>query len=428
MALILRGQAAPKGQAGLGMAPQEGGSRAQRGERGFALIFVLALVAVIVAVLSEIIFESGIVAQSIAADRDRVNAEMAALTGAEFATLLVTIEAGIDAEVTKLTGAGAPGGMGEMIRQEVDKRKAEMKAALGGKELFQMLDGLPIGNDGLDAIGDLAKINVNALLDEQLVNAVKSIPGQFVLTTTVENSKLNLNLLNGENRAAMEDALERLFSGEREGKWLEEKGWTPQRLMTNLSDYVDKQNTDRMDNSEESVQYEKLKFTHGPKNGPFESMDEIRRVPGFHDDEIYSVFSKYFTVWPMKGEEKSTDINQAPVELLSALLTPQGQERQDAGLDQLEDMRSEAKGFSQQQQVSEFLDRNFRVNTDEKSRRIASRVLGFKSTTYRVEIEGRAGGSRRTLLLVLQKAPPKAGAQPPTGQQGPLRVLVKRFL
>ena len=68
----------------------------RRSERGMALIFVLSLVGVIMAVMGEVFFQAQITVRSSIGEQDRMRAEAAALTGAQFALFLIALESQVD--------------------------------------------------------------------------------------------------------------------------------------------------------------------------------------------------------------------------------------------------------------------------------------------------------------------------------------------
>ena len=372
--------------------------RRKKNERGLALIFVLSLITVILMIVGELLFEGQITVRNSVGERDRQRAEMAALTGAQFAKLLITLQTQI-ADLTDDNNKSLP----PQVKAAAKGMADGMKAQLGGKSLFQMLDGFPIGAEGLDSIKDLSKVNISAMLDESLLNALKAVPGYFVIKSTNESGKLNVNLLEGSERVRTMQALTRLFSTPREAKFLEEKGYPPARLAANIKDYIDRDNSDEIDKGDEESQYTKLNFSHRPKNGRLESLEELRRIPGFHDDEIYNLFSPYLTVWPLDAHEKSLDINEASVELLAALLTKEGNEPNEQEFDKLEDFRSENKTFSKVQELSDFF-----TTQDKDTKEIISRLVGLRSSVYRVEVRGVSNGTERSLVMVFEHTQPKS--------------------
>lgn len=389
-------------------------------ERGMALILVLSLVGVILTVLAEILLQSQISVRTIIGERDKTKAELCALTGAQFAQLLISL----DLQLADLTDDGNTK-LPPQIKAIAKEMLGGLKQSLGGKNLGALLDGFPIGAESFDATGDLAKLGINALLDESLVNALKAVPGKFVLETSNESRKLNINSLGASaEKGLMLTALTRLFSTPNEAKFLEEKGFPPNKLAGAVKDYIDSDNNDEIDRSDETSQYERLGFKHKPKNGRLESLEELRRVPGFHDDEIYNLFTPYLTVWPLDAQGKSLDINQAAVELVSALMTKEGSEVNDAELDKLEDFRSKQQTFSKIQDVSQFFQNM--TNPDPMAKNLLSGLTGMKTSVYRVVVHGYAQGSEAVYEMVLEATKPKAGSKEPPAS--PVRIVYQRFM
>ena len=411
----------------------------KRDEKGLALIFVLSLTGVIIALLGEILFQSQITIQTSVGEADRLKAEASALTGAQFAKLVV----GMDAQLTQASDEKSK--LPKEIKEASKGARKMIRDQLGGKDLSQMLDGFPIGAQGFEGIQDLAKVNINALLDETLLKALKTVPGYFVLKTTNESGKFNLNLLEGSEKKVAFLSLKRIFSLPREARFLEEKGYPPERLAANITDYVDRDSISEVDRGDEIAQYTKEKFKHGPKNAKLESIEELRRIPGMHDDEIFNVFAPYFTVWPMDAKEKSLDVNAASVELLAALFTPGGQDVNQGEFDKLEDKRFEDETVTQERDLPNVLG----GAQDPESKQILSRILGVSSNVYRVEVRGVSGNVERKYTLVMEAVRPKGAskgsgssgsnaanpsgsAEPSTGGdanalEAPVRIVYQRF-
>lgn len=372
-----------------------------RRDEGLALIMVMSLIVVVLSVMGEIIFQSEVTSRAAVGERDKVRAEISALTGAQFATMLVLLDSAIGA-----------------LPPEI---KTMVSAQLGDMRIGKLLDGIPLGAESFDPespIGAQTK-DLFSAFDEGLVNALKSIPGYFVLTTTDESGKLNVNLLaQPQYKDTMKEQLTRLFSGERETKFLEEKNLSPQRLVANLVDYVDKNTTDEIQGGDESAEYTSSKFEHGPKNGPFESLEELRRVPGFSDDEVYGIFTPYLTVWPMAPEEKSLNINIAPIEMLAAL-SASGRELNDETFDKIEDDRFENKTVTDTRSVNEFIDTHLGATTSAGIKRLAT----IESNVFKIEVRGVSNGVERVYVMVLDRSKNKNVRDAP-----PVRLVYQRFL
>ncbi|NBO39021.1 hypothetical protein EBU99_10605 [bacterium] len=427
-----------------------------RKQRGMALIFVLSLVGVIIAVMGEVFFQAQITVKSSIGEQDRMRAEAAALTGAQFALFLISLE-------SQVNDVGDNKNLPTAVAAQLQGIPAMIKSQLGGKNLSELLNGFPIGSQGLEEIKDLSKINISASMDEGLVSALQNIQGYFVLDVSNESAKLNLNLFTFQPASDVAfESLIRIFSMPRESKWLEEKGFPPKRLAANIKDYIDRDKVDSGDAGDEMSQYGDGpgKVPGRPKNAALESLEELRKIPGFNDDEIFNVFSPYFTIWPLAPKDsKLLDINIAKVELLSALVTPPGRDVEDTIVDRIEDKRAESAFVSKPQELDDLI-----PSQDRMTREIRSRIFNWKSRLYRVNVRGVSGKVERTYQLILEKnanasentlndrkpdgtaatagAPPTAGTPPPAGdgqaptpgskipdsQKAPLRVVYQRFL
>ncbi|NBX16512.1 MAG: hypothetical protein EBR09_04015 [Proteobacteria bacterium] len=420
--------------------------RNRKNERGMALIFVLSLVGVIIAVMGEVFFQAQITVRSSIGEQDRMKAEGAALTGAQFALFLIALE-------TQVNDIGDNKDIPEPFASQLSAVPALVKSQLGGKSLSELLNGFPIGAQGLDEIKDLSKINISASMDEGLLNALKAVQGYFVINVANESSKMNLNLFSYQPALDVAfEALLRVFSTPRESMWLEQKGYPPKRLAANIRDYIDRDKIDSGDSGDEASQYGDGpgRVPGRPKNAALESLEELRKIPGFHDDEIFNVFSPYFTIWPLAPKDsKLLDSNFAKIELLSALVTPPGREIEDTIVDRLEDKRAEGFSISKPQDLDDLIS-----SSDRMTKEIRSRFLGWKTNLYRINVRGVSGKVERTYQLIVEKskgtadkrkdekkddkaapagtdggaAAAAAPVSAPDSQKAPFRIVYQRFL
>jgi type II secretory pathway component PulK len=430
----------------------------EKSQRGMALIFVLSLVGVIMAVMGEVFFQAQITVRSSNGEQERMRAEAAALTGAQFALFLIALEA-------QVNDVGENKNLPPALSSQLAAIPAMVKSQLGGKNLSELLNGFPIGSQGLETIKDLSKINLSASLDEGLLEALQNIQGYFVVDVSNESAKLNLNLFTYQPSSDVTfEALLRLFSMPREARWLEEKGYSPKRLAANIKDYIDRDKIDSADAGDEVSQYGDGpgRVPGRPKNAALESMEELRKIPGFNDDEIFRVFSPYFTIWPLAPKDsKLLDFNVAKIELLSSLVTAPGQEIEDTIVDRIEDKRAEGAFVSKPQELDDLIS-----SPERMTREIRSRLFFWKTQIYRVNVRGVSGNVERTYQMVLEKnaaavdnlrkdkkpaapagsapdaaptpadpaaAPPADNAGAPASpildsQKSPLRIVYQRFL
>ncbi len=366
-----------------------------RREQGLALVLVLSLVGVILSMLAEVLFESEVVSRASIGERDRAKAEMAAVTGAQLALFFVDLEA----QVEFLKGnEGIPPG----IKAGIDAMTKTLEDQLGGRSLSQILNDFPIGSQGFETIEDFAQLNLSKLADEKLIAALNAVPGYFVVKVSDESQKLNLNFLADRSLSKhMRNALIRVFSLPQEREFLDSLGYSPERLASNMQDYIDTDNKDSMESSDELSPYTQAKFTHTAKNGPLESLEELRRVPGFHIDEIYRVFSPYFTVWPMQADKEQWNIDKAPNELVAALTTPPENEVNDPLMDRLEDRLAAGEKFGQDKNRRNFKE-FFKEGgvSDKTTEEILRWLAGFQSSVYKIVVRGVSNQVERVFELV----------------------------
>jgi type II secretory pathway component PulK len=389
-------------------------------QKGLALIFVLSLVGVILVVMGEVFFQAQISVKSSLGEQDRMRAEAAALTGAQFALFLISLEA-------QVNDVGENKNLPAAVASQLSAVPAMVKSQLGGKNLSELLNGFPIGSQGLNEISDLSKINISASLDEGLVDALRNIQGYFVLDVSNESAKLNLNLFTYQPSGdVVFESLQRMFSTARESRWLEEKGFPPRRLAANIKDYIDRDKIDSADSSDELSQYGDGpgRIPGRPKNGALESLEELRMIPGFHDDEIFNVFTPYLTIWPLAPKDsKLIDFNVAKIEFLASLLTPPGRDIEDTIVDRIEDRRADGAVVSKPQELDDLI-----TSQDRMTREIRSRMFNWKTQLYRVNVRGVSGKVERTYQMILEKnaaavdnlrKDKKAAAAQPTAQPNP---------
>jgi type II secretory pathway component PulK len=371
-------------------------AKARTREKGLALVLVLSLIGVIISMLAEVLFESEVVSRASVGERDRAKAEMAAITGAQLALFFVDLDSRIKA---LKASTSIPDG----LKAGIDALIGGFEAQMGGRSIAQILNDFPIGSQGFESIESLTQLNLSKLADEKLIKALSAVPGYFVVNVSDESIKLNLNFLADRSLSKhMQAALVRLFSTTREKDFLLNFGIEPERLASNMLDYIDSDNKDSLESSDESGPYLQAKFSHLPKNGPLESLEELRRIPGFHIDEVYDVFSPYFTVWPMQADQQQWNIDKAPNELVAALTTPPNNEVNDPLMDSLEDRLAAGDTFGKSKEpIRDF--KQFLSDggiTDKTTEELLRWLAGFESKVYKITVRGVSNQVERVYELV----------------------------
>lgn len=339
-------------------------------QNGFALIFVLVFIAMIMGVVGDVVYQTQVSARGTAEERSILDAQTSAITGVEFAKLLIN------------------------LNSLSEKYQGNPLIPIP-KKMYSLMNGQPIGSSALKKLEEFSGADILNKVDPHIQKALDVVPGYFVLNISSENSKFNLNTLQANNSADAQKALLRLFSSPDSLKFIESLGYTPQQLVDNLTSYIKILPTTPYSQND----YDKIEAKYKPKNAALESLEEIRRIPGFHLDDIFNMYSPYFTIWPISGIQGTININSAPIELIATLLTPDAQEIVDQNWDQLEEDLDRAPI---QQKANEWFSNNLNgFKNDHVSEKIAN-FFGNNDNIFKVESRGVANGVEKTLVIVFQ--------------------------
>ncbi|WGL59287.1 type II secretion system protein GspK [Pigmentibacter sp. JX0631] len=343
--------------------------------QGFALIFVLVFVAMIMGVIGDIVYQTQVGARGAIEERNGLDAQTSALSGIEFAKIMLN------------------------MNQLAAKYEGNPLIPIP-KNMYSLINGQPIGSSGLAQLEELSGGNFTKAISPKIQEALKAIPGYFVLNITSENSKLNLNLLQANLSADAQKAFLRIFAYPDAAKVLEMYGYTPQQMVDNLAAYIKKSNTNGYQQTGALAAYSELGLKYKPKNGALESLEELRRIPGFHIDDIYNMFSPYFTIWPISGKKGTLNINSAPIELIAALLTPPGQDLNEQDWDRFE-LKKEKEKFKDN--PKDWLSKNISGYKDiPDTDKITDLLFGNADNIFRIESRGVVNGVEKTLVVVVQ--------------------------
>ena len=346
-------------------------------QKGFAIIFVMVFIALIMSIVSDVVYQTQITAKNSLVQQDQIFAKLAVKTGLEFGKFIIILN--------KLT---------------LNYQNNPLIPI--PKNIYKVLNGQPIGAESFDKIKGLTGIDFSTVLSPEIKTGLKAMKGYFVLKVTSENTKFNLNLLN-QSTYSMEarNALMRIFSHPDTTKFLAIYGYTPVQIVNGLLNYIKISVTDSSVNAIAMEQYNKLGLTYLPKHAALESLEELRRIPGFEVDDIYNMFSPYFTVWPINVQAGSLNINTASPELVSAIMTPQTQDPNEQGWDKFEDYRQQ-NSFAINT-MKEFFTKNLPdYASDSETELIRKNIFGITDTVYKIECRGVYNNVEKNFLMVLQ--------------------------
>ena len=268
-------------------------------KRGVALLIAMFVTAMAMLFLAEMKLSSSVSNQLALGHHLNVKSEYIAKSGLNLANLLITADLAIDLTMAEF-GSRAGGAMGN-----------QMQAKDGPDDLWAMLNGLPIGGETLEMVGAMQEsFELSAVNDSKVLDQLKLFDGSFVIEVVDETSKINLNDCGVGNGKVCMDMIRALMSCPAEREFLERKKVEVNDLVTLIRDWVD--DNDRPDRdasySSEDEPYSDREGEQFPKNARFDSLQELKSIPGW-DDEMYTIFSPYFTVYP----SLPTTLNRVPL-------------------------------------------------------------------------------------------------------------------
>ena len=284
-------------------------------ERGVALVVVLLLVAMVAALASEMIYESRIQMALARNYQDHLRARYVAKAGFNIARGLLTHTIPFESnrvmfqndfinlfrcQCLSLVPEGSLGLTEEQSREQAEKPPQELE----GCGLWKLAIAYPIEDDLLD------------------------------LSLTDEQTRLNLNALVtpsvSEEGGAREDpkqafrgVLRTLFLYQANRHQLTLAEAEADAILDYLADWLDYGVAGDESDSDNTLTFEDGDRIYSNKNGPLDTLDELRMIPGMTDDLFYAV-RDYLTVYPIKTPPRTfssqVNLNLASQEVLLALI------------------------------------------------------------------------------------------------------------
>lgn len=410
---------------GFPVAPQH--TNGERKSRGVALLMAVMLIALMMLFAADSIVTSQVDLQLAVTHRDRIRAEFAAKSGFNLATFLLSADLAKD-----LTIGSTPG---------------LQKLGLGDTNirLWDLLNQLPpIGGADSEMIQILAQsFGLNSVLDSSVLDQLKAIEGSFEIKVSDEQQKIDVNYCSSGARepcAAVRAMLTALFSCPAEKAFLAKKRLTPMELSARIQDWVDPDSRTESESgfSDESDPYQKRKKPFKSKNGPLDSIDELKMIEGW-DEEVHTVFAPYLTAYPIwkKREDRARiNLNSAPRELLQCLFQDAGPDRfrklaQMLRLRETDFKDIAGKDKPMDQVIGDLFgyNKNDAGSANQADPTNKSSWFGKMSQTYRISIKATSGDTVRTLDAVVERVVPDgtaAGAN--LSSRAAYRILYWRFL
>ena len=224
-------------------------------------------------------------------------------------------------------------------------------------------------------------------LDEDWAKPYPPIPvgdGFVQVVTEDESAKINVNVMGDEKAAPkIREALSRVLS------ILFERKDVDMGILDAIMDWVDPDGETRPDGAEDDY-YGSLDPPYACKNGPLDTLSELRMIKGV-TDEVYGKIFKYLTIYSKDG---IININTVDMEVLMCL---------DEGID-----GPMAVGIKEYREETPFGGANWQeafrdvINNDDVYNRI-SPIIGVTSNAFSVESTGRVERVEKKIRAVINR-------------------------
>jgi type II secretory pathway component PulK len=367
-----------------------------RGKRGVALIIAIMIISVMMLITSDLILTSQVNIALAAAHRDNLKAEYMARSAANLATMLLSADFAYD-----------------LFQAQQMPKDAQL--ADGQGDFWGALNGLPIGGETLEMMSTFQEqFELSSVMDSGVLDQLKLFDGTFILDVTDEQQKINVNYCAQGRCSETLLMLEALFSCPAEKAFLETKKVTGKELALRIKDWVD---TDSRAEEESGFNDEDEPYTRREpkvraKNGPFDSVDELRMIEGW-DEDVHAVFSRYVTVFPFqkKGTDKAQiNINTASRALLQCLF-PEArgdcEEKSAVALRTRNEDKTTLGGGGKK--MADILRENLCYSGGDGNPGEANNRANWfaqSSTVFRVETSGTVGDAEKKLTAIIERTMP----------------------
>ncbi len=352
--------------------------------RGVAMLVALLVTAMVMLFLTELKLSSAVALRLALGNHLNTKGEYVAKSGANLGAFLITSDLALELTVFELApGTPIP-------------------------PIWSQINGLPIGGDTLELLSTFQEnFKLSSIADSKVLDQLKELGGSFILNVEDESAKININFCAvGRGQKCME-MLEALLSCPAEREYLERKKIIAKDLIMMVRDYVDQDNrpiTGANYSSEEDP-YENIdKEGLGPKNARFDSIEELRLIPGW-DADMHKIFSPYLTVFPnpptdVQESRLFVNFNSVSRELLGCLLPRSIRECPESSTKSYNN-REDNGPIANYEETKNRLSREY-CSADEK----LAKQFTYRTDIFRVNVEALVEDQTRKLSMVLQRGVP----------------------
>ena len=366
------------------MEAKDGEDKASARSKGVAMLIALLVTAMVMLFLTELKISSTVSNRISLGNHLNVKGEYIAKSGANLGVFLLSADLAIELTAFELSP---------------DARFPP---------IWNVINGLPIGGETLELVSQMQEsFDLSTISDSKVLDQLKDFDGSFALNVEDETAKINVNFCGIGNGIKCMTMLEALFSCPAEREFLERKKIEAKDLITLIRDYVDE--NDRPDPkaiySSESDPYEENNLGgEFPKNAGFDSVDELRYIPGW-DNEIHQIFAPYLTVFPIpdpsiKQSKLVINYNSAGREMLGCLLPKSNEECSEQSA-LYHNQRQDLPPVSNTGGIKDELIR-YHCSSDEA----LSKQFTYRSDVFRINVDAQVEDQTRKLSIVVKRGLP----------------------
>lgn len=262
---------------------------------GVAMIMVIAAITLMTVITTEIAYAATVRIKLAAHHRDEVAAEALAGTGVNLYRLILMASKQIGrnpyiVEFGAMLGVNADTLWGmvpfintQMMRMifvtdgDLDEEEAALMQTEGMSE-EDLADSRQGRNNFLDFDGDFS-----ASIEDE---ARRIFVGNLKATSMAELIELH-----------QVQELQGMMSTEENRSFFLDHNMERLELIANLVDWTDADDTRLYQGGDEAAAYQKLDSPYLPKNAPFDTLQEIRLVEGWHLDSVWERFGQHLTIY-----------------------------------------------------------------------------------------------------------------------------------
>lgn len=355
--------------------------------RGIAMMIAIFMTAMMMIFMSDILVNSTVDARLAAAGRDNLKAEYMAKSGINLGLFLVSTDFAIDVTMFELQGG--------------------MKPTDTYQDIWALMNDFPIGGDTLELISTIQEgFNLSSIRDSGVLDKLKLFDGQFVLRVEDEAARINVNFCAHRRGGRCMPMMEALLNCPAEREFLEKKRLNASEIVGLIKDWADFDQTPEESTmvSTEDAPYLNRVPRVRPKNAPYDTLDELKMIPGW-DDDMHWIFSPFLTVYPFPDTTTSEhatylNINTIDRALIGCLLPISLEECAEQSAIAM-DRRIESGAISSSDGIKQFLSQAFCTNDEQKAQ-----LFTYRSDVYRFNVYGEVGDQRVNIETVVHRRLP----------------------